>query len=276
VKTNGSELPDALRVLTDRGIPLTWDGERELLMVYKDALKQSSKSNGGGRKLREYQAWLHEVGFRSSNVSLSFYLTSKDLEKAGVKCVDGNLSFAVEKEEDLRSVLADHFEFDELNDASYLGEYVPKHTGAQDEFSERILDLKKKRRDAVDYFADLLSPLGSANCVVVRVPGHDPSKTTGVEMRADELERRYGLENASPCLIRVKKVESQKFNHDKDVGKIMKSLTLRNPSRLEGRDVLLLDDVATSWTTMMASLSVINGSDPRDVLQFALGRTDGD
>jgi len=269
-------LSDALRVLADRGIPLTWDGERELLMVYKDALKEWSKSNGGGRKLGECQTWLHEVGFRSSHKSLSFYLTSKDLEKAGVECVEGNLSFAGEKEEDLRSVLADHFEFDELNDASYLGEYVPKHTGAQDEFSERILDLKKKRRDAVDYFTDLLSPLGSANCIVVRVPGHDPSKTTGVEMLADELERRYGLENASSCLVRSKKVKSQKFNHDKDAGKIMESLALRNPPRIEGRDVLLLDDVATSWTTMMASLSVVCGSEPHDVLPFVLGRTIGD
>jgi len=86
-------LREGIRNLSEAKL-LNWNQDQGLLRVYKETLRSYAMAKGGKAKLAECRAWLTEVGFRSSGKSLSFYLTSKDLEKAGIECVEGKLSFS--------------------------------------------------------------------------------------------------------------------------------------------------------------------------------------
>jgi hypoxanthine phosphoribosyltransferase len=82
-------------------------------------------------------------------------------------------------------------------------------------------------------------------------------------------------------LIRVEEVEERKKSRGaerymkEDQKKVVKkSLKLSNPEHLKGKDILLIDDIATTWDTMDCCASVVaEDARPGSIRSLVLGRT---
>ena len=167
------------------------------------------------------------------------------------------------------------------NDCFYFDRYVPfgrYHTA----YSAKILELKEKDQSAIDHFVEKFRFLkGLDDVVLVRVPSHERNEKNGMELLAKKISEEYGVTDRSGDLIRVVEVEERKKSRgaerymNEDQKKVVKkSLKLSNPEHLDGKDILLIDDIATTWDTMDCCASVVaEDARPRSIRSLVLGRT---
>jgi predicted amidophosphoribosyltransferase len=167
------------------------------------------------------------------------------------------------------------------NNRFYFDRYVPwsRH---QTDFSKRILKLKDKNDPVIREFARRFRFLrGLEDLVVIRVPPHKPNEVNGVELLSCRIARRYGVTNESANLKRVVEVPQRKNSRGEDRKmseaqrkEALDSLELVDPDKLKDKEVLLIDDVATTWDTMDCCESIIaRDAYPSEIYCFALGRT---
>jgi len=163
----------------------------------------------------------------------------------------------------------------------YFDRYVPWGR-YQTAFSKEILKLKDKDPDVVKESAKCFRFLaGLEDLVVIRVPPHKPNEVNGVELLCRRIEKNYGVTNGSAKLKRVVRIDPRKRTRGEDRKmseaqrkEALGSLKLVEPDKLEGKDVLLIDDVATTWDTMYCCESIIErDADTGAIYCLALGRT---
>lgn len=147
----------------------------------------------------------------------------------------------------------------------------PSHSG-------RILDLKDRQQSGIRHFFDYLKDQVEVSEAIAVVPSHDAAKTvSGVHDLASLLAEENDLVDAGPCLLRhttIPKlaggagVRSMKTHLD--------SIRVDKANHIRGRKVLLLDDVATSGTSLLACRRLLLDAGAAEVRMLALGLTDHD
>ena len=143
----------------------------------------------------------------------------------------------------------------------------PGHSG-------KILDLKDDKAGAVHYFADLIEPELSAGIVIVTVPSHDPeSQSGGLKKLAARLAENGNRVDGSSCLVRTQKIGKLALGGDRSKEVHLKSLTVKDTALISGKDVLLLDDVATSGNSLEAGKELLLKAGARSVRRAAIGKT---
>ena len=170
-------------------------------------------------------------------------------------------------------------------DRYFFDDYIPRKYGVSDDYSERILKLKEKDQKEIEKFASKFEFLsGLSNLVIIRVPSHKAGKVNGMELLAAKISQKYGIfgiSDMSSNLKRISNVASRKRamrgerSMNDDQKKVTKeSLEINDPKKLEGKDILLIDDVATTWDTIDCCESVIaHDADPGSIYSLVLGRT---
>jgi predicted amidophosphoribosyltransferase len=152
----------------------------------------------------------------------------------------------------------------------------------QTDFSKQILKLKDKNDPVIREFARCFRFLrGLDDLVLIRVPPHVPNEVSGMELLARRIAREYGVTNESANLKRVVEVPQRKISRGEDRSmsetqrkQVFDSLELVDPDGLEGKEVLLIDDVATTWDTMDCCESIIaRDAYPGAIYCLVLGRT---
>lgn len=158
-----------------------------------------------------------------------------------------------------------------------MAAYNPLRTNRQDEFDQYVLALKSLNILAIENFVNvIMNPLKDCEFAVCAVPSHDAVSShysSGIRKLAKELGKIPGVTDLSGNLIRKYEIPKKSAGGKRDLHTDLQSLQLKSPSSFAGREVLLLDDVATTWTTMTACVQVIKEAEPKDVVPFALGRT---
>jgi len=172
-----------------------------------------------------------------------------------------------------------------------LGEYHPKH-GRQykdmDSFSIMILDIKKDvsklkpqskayryYKTAIEYFTDQLRSILSEReefviCVMpTHVVGRAPS---GIREIAKRL-CHPPIIDGTDVLTRAFEIPQKARGGSRDLGKEIESLAISNKDIIKDRQVLLLDDVTTSGTSLMAGRYKLKNAGAKIVAMFALGQT---
>jgi predicted amidophosphoribosyltransferase len=149
------------------------------------------------------------------------------------------------------------------------GDYqnYPAHSG-------RILDLKDDKAGADSHFADMIEPELSDDIVIVTIPSHDPAKAPGgLQKLAARLAEKGNRVDGTGCLVRTKKHEKLAHGGDRSKDSHLKSMGVRNAHLIKGKDVLLLDDVATSGNSLEAGSDLLSKAGARSVLSAAIGKT---
>lgn len=162
----------------------------------------------------------------------------------------------------------------------FFDRYVPFgrwHTA----YSAKILKLKEMDKDVIEKFRKKFKFLkGLDNLVIIRVPSHKAGKENGMELLAKQISRNYGISDMSSNLKRISTVRERKqakkgerYMDDAQKEDTKKSLKINDPKKLEGKDILLIDDIATTWDTIDCCASVIRNANPREIYSLVLGRT---
>ena len=122
---------------------------------------------------------------------------------------------------------------------------------------------------------DLLSADNAAVCVV---PPHRVGACTrdGIGLVAKELcKKRPHVINARRSLYRHTKIKKLSGGGERSLQVHLDSIEVRHEHLIEGRNVLLLDDITTTGFSLCACRLLLLRAGAASVLMFALAKTKG-
>ena len=178
---------------------------------------------------------------------------------------------------------------DGSDDLYALGKYYPKNDPQfkQDDFSRRLLALKYRHDSDADpqpwkqrnktlalrqFFQDL-NPLLATDIAVTAVPSHDPAASiSGIQLLAQALAKQSRID-ATACLVRFKKIPKLATGGSRSVEQHLNSIRVEHAEIIQGREVLLLDDVTTSGNSLIACRQLLLAEGAARVKYMALGQT---
>ena len=160
----------------------------------------------------------------------------------------------------------------------YLGYYRPKDSGLQDEVDTvRILDLKNNDSSGVEYYArKMQAALGTdvRGAKLVAMPSHNAGSAPVARELRKMFQKLDGAVDLSECLVRHTAIDPQHKMKGKRTAKIhLESMRAEKVDRLRDLDILLVDDVVTSGSTMKAGWTILKQAGARSVTCLALGKT---
>ncbi len=142
-----------------------------------------------------------------------------------------------------------------------------------DVYSGLLLDLKENKTSAVERFTDYLEDKLDVDFAIAVVPSHDPAKTTsGLKNVAHKLAANDRID-ATNCLIRVKRIDKLAHGGNRSIEIHLDTIKVQNKDLIEGRDVLLLDDIKTSGNSLRACKQLLVEAGAARVQMLAFGKT---
>lgn len=175
-----------------------------------------------------------------------------------------------------------------------LGKYYPKYDKEykdMDKFSDMILDIKKDEKDldlrsgeyyyykeAINYFMNQLHSLLSdtEEYVVCVMPKHTfGTAPSGIKTIAKRL-CHPPIIDGTEVIVRIKEIPKKALGGKRKLRPEIESLTIRDSGIIKDKQVLLLDDVTTSGTSLKAGKYILENAGAKLVAIFALGKTQED
>lgn len=162
-----------------------------------------------------------------------------------------------------------------------FGEYHPYWSDPQrriknphfDAWSGRILDLKEHDPQAADYFFQHLDSWLGKGFAIAAVPSHDPTNSaSGIRVLAQRLAAS-GRIDATACLVRHRKIAQAARGGPRSIQLHHRTIRVEHPELVQGRPVLLLDDVTTSGSSLLACKQLLLEAGAAEVQCVALGQT---
>jgi phosphoribosylpyrophosphate synthetase len=147
----------------------------------------------------------------------------------------------------------------------------PSHSG-------RILDLKERKAHGVRHFFNYLRERVDGYDAIAVVPSHDAEKTvSGVHDLGTMLADNCDLVDAGACLVRHTTIPKLAGGGGvRAVKTHLASIRVEDAGRVRKQYVLLLDDIATSGTSLLACRKLLLDAGAAGVEMLALGLTDHD
>jgi predicted amidophosphoribosyltransferase len=161
---------------------------------------------------------------------------------------------------------------------SAYGIYHPYRGGQNpnfDDFSAKILDVKNNRPPGFQHFLGALeSVLADDEYTVVIVPSHDPDNTTsGIKALVKMLCQNSKRVDGTDCLVRHTKVDKSSTGGSRNIQKHIGSICVEHLNLITGKEVLLLDDVTTTHSSLLACQQILLQHNPKVVIAYALAQT---
>lgn len=129
--------------------------------------------------------------------------------------------------------------------------------------------------DDVEYFYNLLNPLLKTGFPIAIVPTHDPAaRNWGLVKIARRLSVQ-GRIDATSCLVRIRYTDPQRQftgTERKRIKRHLDSIEVRDESLIKSKVVLLLDDIVTTGTSLMACKKLLLDAGATEVICLALGK----
>lgn len=121
------------------------------------------------------------------------------------------------------------------------------------EYGAKLVALKHRNEQAIDYFCQKLAGAVQAHEVVVAVPGHKAGdRRTGVIKLAGRVARQAGAIDGTACLQRTETVPRHGMGGPRCELLHLESIEVCHREIIAGKQVVLLDDVTTSGATIRA------------------------
>ena len=161
----------------------------------------------------------------------------------------------------------------------YLGYYRPKGSGLQDAVDTvRILDLKNNHPSGVEYYArKMQAALGTdvRGAKLVAMPSHNAGSAPVARELRKMFQKLDGAVDLSECLVRHTAIDPQHKMKgiQRTAKRHLESMRAEKVDRLRDLDILLVDDVVTSGSTMKAGWTILKQAGARSVTCLALGMT---
>ncbi|RZN36957.1 MAG: phosphoribosyltransferase [Methanosarcinales archaeon] len=165
-----------------------------------------------------------------------------------------------------------------LQEIFNLGIYHPWQDGHNpnfDEFSRVILDVKDQHIQGINYFVNRLRSVLSGNdeYVICIIPTHAVgTEPSGIRTIAKQL-CSHQVTDGTDVISRALEIPEKTMGGSGDIQLEIESLTVLNENAVRGRQVLLLDDVTTTGTSLKAGKHLIEQAGAELVVLLALAKT---
>ncbi len=173
-----------------------------------------------------------------------------------------------------------------------VGKYYPKHGKPfqnMDEFSNKILDIKKDEtslsntnekyyyEESIKYFANKLSGILSdtSEYVICVMPSHlKGTNQSGIRTIVRQIcLKMNNIIDGTDILSRKYTLPKKHLCGERNQGEEIKSLTVADEGIIIDRQILLVDDVTTTGTSLNAGMFVLKQHGCGLVALLALGKT---
>ncbi len=168
----------------------------------------------------------------------------------------------------------------------HLTEYIPKWCNRNDENSSRIIDLKNRYSNAINYYYDLTlkwlkyNNLINENIIISVIPSHisNNENISGTADIAKKIIENLNLQNGINLVLRKttinKKATSMYMNINRPtLNQDIKSLELNDNISVQGKIVVILDDVITHGDSFRAAAYHLYMNGAKRVIPLAMGKT---
>lgn len=173
------------------------------------------------------------------------------------------------------------FKEKEKNDTiQYLGKYFPywlefgkKKNPDFNKFGKLILDLKENKKEAINYFSEIIDPLLECGISIAVVPPHGKEEIeTGIKSLAINLTIK-NRRDATNCLVRIKDINKLSHGGDRSIKIHLESIQINDKEKIEEQPVLLMDDIATSENSVLACKKILEDNRALVIGCLVLGKT---
>lgn len=159
----------------------------------------------------------------------------------------------------------------------FIYKYHPYRGGDNPDFddtSSTILDLKDEKRYAIKRFAKEIRRLVEDGIAISIVPPHDPEDPdSGIGKVATRVAKTVGRMDATECLARTDFVPPQSTGTRRSRTDHLDSLEVTSRSVIHNEEVLLLDDVTTTGTSMEVGKDLLEKAGAASVQCLAIAKT---
>jgi predicted amidophosphoribosyltransferase len=178
---------------------------------------------------------------------------------------------------------------DASEDTFHLGVYYPVgHPDFHnDPFSKAILNIKYRHGEdpdpqpwkqanktrALRNFHQKIDPLLAPGIAIAVVPSHNTTTSpSGIQELAQMLAAN-GRVDATSCLVRHKSISKQATGGARSVKRNLQTIRVENADLIVGKEVLLLDDVSTTGSSLEACKQLLLAAGASSVKCAVLGKT---
>ena len=141
-----------------------------------------------------------------------------------------------------------------------------------DVFSGKILDLKNKKENAINYFFNLLDCEICKDVTICVVPSSNSENTDSGIARLGEKLAQNGRKNKVHYLVRKKTIDKLATGGYRGKAVHFNSIGVEKDDSITGEVILLIDDVTTTGNSLYACKEILFANGAENVEMFALGK----
>ena len=156
--------------------------------------------------------------------------------------------------------------------------YIPKKGSekqhANDPISLSLLDFKNPKDLYTKHrFLGMLKKRLGNGFAIVTVPSSTVGKESPFSAIIPDLVKSNHLIDASSCLVRIRSIKPAHEGGTRDIQTHLDSIRLDHPEMVQGKNVLLIDDIKTTGNSLRACEKILREQGKaKSVLKFTLGK----
>jgi len=160
----------------------------------------------------------------------------------------------------------------------YIRDYFPtKRISSQIQQIEhdKIIRIKRDKRYALETQYELLirNFKKDADITLCVIPSHNKGlQETSMRYLAKKLSKK-NITNGTSCLLRAKTIPEKHLTNNRDINQEKSSLKVQYPSLIKNKIIVVLDDIVTTGTSMLAAKELLEEAGAKRVYGLAIAKT---
>ena len=143
-------------------------------------------------------------------------------------------------------------------DVAYYDDYYPVRYGREHEPSKRLLRFKRGDSRAIDFYAEKVLPYFRKGVTLCCAPSSSKNKWgPGLVSLLDKLSRSVPCAVYTNLICRTETLEKQSLGGSRDLSMNLGTMTVVEAERCRDKDVVILDDVVSSGSTLCACTELL-------------------
>ena len=151
--------------------------------------------------------------------------------------------------------------------------YEPSSGGYANKFSRLIWDYKDKKQNAIAEVTKIFIQVFNKDFTITCVPSSMVGNISALPQVIKRLPQGYNIIDATSCLQRIKSIQSAHVGGTRSAFLHKGTIQLKDKELIEGKNVLLFDDIVTTGSSMSACCDILRQANPKSIVCFCLGRT---